>query len=416
MLKINNLAFRRDVIGMPTEHAEAFKNVAESNRCIILSRAVGPTCHQLLAMGYDTKGFRIHAKSSNWGPMAGFVVRDPRLGKKGRPGAGYNRREHDIAIEDTSRSGWRASTTQLKLYPERVWWLQNQGYLSDGVWENRNSPAEVFRGTARNVAPDGHSVALPYVLVPETGPRGRLYAVYIDNGRGRARFNQEGSRNGIRRPDREPLLAMTNPPKHRSWPGDDFRNAVTGDYDLFAIWPHSAVYDHDGEDRRVFGAQRGWADRKLIADVLEPEFARDRSGAFQNTKLGNLTDRIYFLSQLLNSTIGSSGASSAGKLWPAHPSRMVLWHSTEDARPFTSDIDSDLIAILPNRKEVGIPGIRDFKEFVLASARAGFVVTLGDGMVLEPDKDTPNRLGAVFAGCVPEWTGGRTIAPSWYNE
>jgi hypothetical protein len=69
------------VIGVPYAHAQAFLTVARSQQCVIMVRTTGPTCHGLLEEAYDTKGYRIHGKSCDWGPMAGFVMRDPRLNR-----------------------------------------------------------------------------------------------------------------------------------------------------------------------------------------------------------------------------------------------------------------------------------------------------------------------------------------------
>lgn len=71
-------------------------------------RATGPTCLGLLEEGYDTKGYRIHGKSCNWGPMAGFVLRDPRLNKSGTVKEGFNRRKHNEALNlDDENQGWK---------------------------------------------------------------------------------------------------------------------------------------------------------------------------------------------------------------------------------------------------------------------------------------------------------------------
>ena len=68
-MQYNNPLFLKNVIGMPEPHARAFKTIAASQKSVIISRATGPTCHGLLQEGYDTKGYRIHGKSCNWGPL-----------------------------------------------------------------------------------------------------------------------------------------------------------------------------------------------------------------------------------------------------------------------------------------------------------------------------------------------------------
>jgi len=67
--------------GMPISHGEVFQRVANQTRCVIASRAVGKWATGLLLESYATKGFHNKAKSCPWGPMAGFVMADPRFTK-----------------------------------------------------------------------------------------------------------------------------------------------------------------------------------------------------------------------------------------------------------------------------------------------------------------------------------------------
>src|SRR5579883_894520 len=67
--------------GMPLSHGRVFQWVADLENCVISSRAVGKMATQLLLESYATKGFHNKAKSCPWGPMAGFVMADPRFTK-----------------------------------------------------------------------------------------------------------------------------------------------------------------------------------------------------------------------------------------------------------------------------------------------------------------------------------------------
>lgn len=67
--------------GMPLSHGRVFQWVADLENCVISSRAVGKMSTQLLLESYATKGFHNKAKSCPWGPMAGFVMADPRFTK-----------------------------------------------------------------------------------------------------------------------------------------------------------------------------------------------------------------------------------------------------------------------------------------------------------------------------------------------
>ena len=223
----------------------------------------------------------MHAKSCDWGPMAGFVLRDPRLNKYGNDPnkVRFNRDEHHHAEHDTTGSGWASATTPLKIYTERIDWLVRQGKIIVAA-----------RGPNRKVGAARHAIGINFHYSLERDrATPRVWHVCIDN----TRMHHLRQETGAPRPGRalyyEPLLAVTNPPTHRSWPPGDFRNAITGDYDLFAVWPFDrADYDPHGKDRRVLGTSRGWSDRGII-EVLESDFTVGGQG----TKLGNMTDRLY---------------------------------------------------------------------------------------------------------------------------
>ncbi|MEI6158426.1 MAG: anthrax toxin-like adenylyl cyclase domain-containing protein [Roseococcus sp.] len=431
----NDAAFRDNVAGVPHRHEFAFQSVAASQHCVIISRAVGATCRQLLAQGYDTKGFRIHGKSCDWGPMAGFVMRDPRLSEAGAGGAVYNSHEHEEAFTDkASEADWTASTTPLRLFQARVDWLRATGRITV-------VPKGSDRLEGRATHPSG--VAFNYSLIKLTnpGPAQGMWGVYLDrttnavlhNAARTTGFEQERGDAVIKYDTKygsmyEPLLAMTNPIEHRHFREEHPLNAITGDYDLFAIWPYARGanrYDRNGADRRVLGTVQAWSERENIAKRLELNFTEDfqrppRPGAMpvqigefasQGTKLGNMTNRIYEVSQFLNSTIGGMRSEEGGPF----PRRNVLWHSDEAARPFVSDVDLPLIAFTPARNSVAIRTIPEFREFIALCLAEGFRVNLAEGWVLEPTAQQPNRLGAGYARHVPANWAKQWLVPPWYN-
>src|SRR5687767_8456368 len=80
---IRNTSLACQMSGMPIAHARGFQQVANDSRCMIASRSVGKYATTLILEGYASKGFHVKAKSCDWGPMAGFVLSDPRFGKSG---------------------------------------------------------------------------------------------------------------------------------------------------------------------------------------------------------------------------------------------------------------------------------------------------------------------------------------------
>jgi len=403
---MNDLAFRANVIGMPDAHAEAFKQVAIGQKCVIMSRATGPTCKGLLEQGYDTKGYRIHGKSCNWGPMAGFVLRDPRLNKAGTEKEEFNRKKHKEALyRDHERQGWKASVTPLKIYTGRIDWLKGQGLIN----------VRKIAGRLDGVASHFSGVSFRYSLIKD--PKSHdLWGVYFDE-TWSTRFRQERGPAILRYHPKwgkgfEPMLAMTNPPEHRTYPEEHHLNAITGDYDLFAVWPYDASYDEDGADHRPLGTTRGVTpDERKEIDRLERNFTQKHKGQRLGTKLGNITDRLYMVCQCLNSVIGSK---SIGR-WGSFPKRNVLWHSDESARPFLDDVDLPIIVFTPIGNEFGINNIFDFKVFISFCRKEGIRVTLSSAWTQDPTVKYPNRLGSEFEHLVPKRTQ-RKIVPRWYNK
>ena len=190
------------------------------------------------------------------------------------------------------------------------------------------------------------------------------------------------------------MLAMTNPPEHGILTKEERLKAITGDYDLFAVWPFSSSY---GLDHRPLGTVKGSVGPAERANVDRLERNFTKSG--QGTKLGNITPRIYMVCQLINSIVG----------------RHVLWHSDEAARPFLDDVDLPVLAITPRGNYVGIESIFDFKVFISFCDKEGIHVTLSNAWAQDPPQKHANRLGAEFARYVPP-DGQRIIVPDYYNR
>ena len=388
-MRFNDDTWIVEEIGMPLTHKKHFLEVAREQRCVIMVRKTGPTCHGLLAEGYDTKGYRIHGKSCDWGPMAGFVMRDARLSKHGLAKAGFNHEKHTEALyADKENQGWYASTTPLIISRPRIAWLLNHDYITLVASGNN------YLGVA-----DKAGVKFDYVLVSE----GRdLFSVCFDHSRGGARWVQDSGNVKDHphpsNPQYEPMLAMTNPPDHGLSTNTPHLKAITGDYDLFAVWPFRAQHDArpGGPDHRPLGTVRGSTTPAERANVehLESEFTLGGQG----TKLGNITNRIYLICQLINSRIG----------------RSVLWHSDEAARPFLDDVDLPVIAFTPAGAHIGIESIGDFKRFIEACLRNRIQVSLSNAWTQQPSQKNPNRLGVGYAQFVPV-DGVRIVAPDWYN-
>jgi hypothetical protein len=68
--------------GIVDAHVGAITTVAQRRNCFIFVRPTNEDSMRLIAEGFATKSMDIHAKSSDWGPMAGFVPMDTAFDKK----------------------------------------------------------------------------------------------------------------------------------------------------------------------------------------------------------------------------------------------------------------------------------------------------------------------------------------------
>lgn len=383
-------------VGIPRTHSESFLAAAESSGCVILTRTPGVACTMLLGDGYDGKCFHIKAKSCDWGPMAGFVCLDPILSKKGIKGALDNLREHKKSLT-MGYEGRAASVTQIIISHARVGWLMENEYI---VPDNPRAPAltgtiviERHRGVPADIGLIIHGI--PWLLyrqpqgwalfydrsrtynlhpplvppmnrsieglrrlfvefqrlffrayVPER-PMGdadasRVWHQYRDLERDfmeiHRRIGDAGVRNfqGI---SYEPVLALVNPHPPYRQRGLAYKNATTGDYDLFGVWPvHDAPRTED--QRRI---------RKI-----------GREDPF----VGNITNRVFEVAQLINSEIARR---TRGNVVPNR-----VFHSDEAGNPFAPDLSFPVAAFLPRRHQNRMGRIDDLqglRQCILSHAR-----------------------------------------------
>jgi hypothetical protein len=69
--------------GIVPAHIGHIQQVAKTKRCFIMVRPVNKLATELIADNSAVKGLDIHGKSSDWGPMAGYIPWDQRLSKAG---------------------------------------------------------------------------------------------------------------------------------------------------------------------------------------------------------------------------------------------------------------------------------------------------------------------------------------------
>lgn len=335
--------------GMPPAHARSFQRVADDIDCVISSRSVGVYATGLLLESYATKGFHVKAKSCNWGPMSGFVLSDPRFTKRGvSPEAreGQRRDVHSaIVSEDAGETPVYISEERRREVEARGWMTRAGGTINEMQYTAVPPGGEKMRFVLRRML-DG---------VP--GARGKqMWAVFY----GAAETALPSSPAAPNRPKAAgallPVMAMVDP----HCPGavrQTYRAAMTGDYDLWAVFPRASQVQPKGLDqRKVPGSERFVLP---IADFVQ----------HGDKELGNVTARVRDVKDRLNLALRVAGYAGGD----------AVHHGDEVGRPRVTEVELDVIAFVPNdRNAYFIKTLADLKDFFRVVVR-NYSITLNPG-------------------------------------
>lgn len=165
-------------------------------------------------------------------------------------------------------------------------------------------------------------------------------------------------------PGYQPLLALSNP--HRPYAAEEtYRNAVTGDFDLFAVWPRLG---RDAEFRvRVGGMQPG-----VDLDAQKHRIYDAEAGDAIGRVAGNISSGLYLVGQMLNSVMADPRSN-------VQVNR--VFHSDEGGRPGMATVDSSVAFTPSGEVHSFADGAVDFPEFILRCDAERFVVFLNAGWI-----------------------------------
>lgn len=304
--------------GMPLSHAHCFQKVANQMNCMIACRSVGKYATGLILENYASKGFHVKTKSCNWGPMAGFVLSDPRFSKKGMSGVESQRKATDKALKH--------GATEIPIYisEKRIKALEELGCISSTGGGKINKKFY----TAHPVGNEGNTMR--FVLKRETFAPGadglQLWAVCYDRGETAKTTSYRGEANAGDNESLLPVMALVNPECGTALRAS-YRSASTGDYDLWGVWPAAKKYQPAGLDRRPVP---GSSHRPLSYKTF---------GKHEDPDLGNITGRIIQVKDKLNAAINSAGYKGGN----------MVHHSDEVGRPQVFEVEMDFIAFIPNQ-------------------------------------------------------------------
>lgn len=378
LIKINELYEKH---GIPLDHAEVFLKVAKEHQVVISTRTPGPACGLLLEQGYDAKSFWVKSKSCDWGPMSGFVCLDPYLNKSRSKGAldNIDAALKSLTYKDGYEDGKNSTPIPIRINEERWQWLRirreknkKKGLVSEYIpvkdsQQNIVGYHYVFGKYEMLLRKDKDGFYYLYYDVMKlygiTNPSNLYGDICVSFDKKMRKYISKTpsnkQENNIKKLEKsnekfwkelkdkkylEPqseletfangkfkhfrqLMAMTNAhkPYNENNPAQWHLNALTGDYDLFAVWPAIA---NDRLDSRIAGMNLDLTDKELI----------DREEKNKDGKvIGNITQRILNIAQTINSYLdGKPLKGSSSVTLKANR----IYHSDEAGRPFVESVDS----------------------------------------------------------------------------
>lgn len=317
-------------------HSRIFQRVADAQKCIIMSRSVGTVVTGLLEEGYATKGFHIKAKSCDWGPMAGFVLSDARLGKNSRTASDRESQQSDI----NKALAYGASEIEIYITARRIKELKNRGIIRQISPSNQE---DSIYFTAEN----RYGRSATFLLKKFIGNR-NTKSIWQVNMAALGTYPRRNE-NGLlqyKELNYHPVKALVD--AHiNSGIRKTYLSATTGDYDLFAIFHALEKYGTDFQsERREVSRMVPDSNRvkKPIGDYI----------ALEDPHRGNL-------SNLINTIINDINREAS------YPGGNIVHHSDEAGRPNVDHLELPAIGWIPGKTSpYGIREKRDFLNFIHA--------------------------------------------------
>lgn len=488
-------------IGFPPRVVKGFLDAASELDSAIASRCPGGPATQLIDDGHALKSFYVHAKSCDWGPMAGFVCQLPPLNKKGPGNAGFNLEEQVNSIGkfkrlvdaaaaaakaspvDRPAAAAQAGLAEWPFVPLAISRAALDRLFAQGFLEADLTSGYVKGGGAGMVevlgccANENKDVLVEFVMRPQPSPlagRDPWWALYhrqvwvattpgvfkpylelrpaaerltLDQDDPKqllsqlvvatageimlsaaqtsaldkacaawaARQKVQLAASALAADAAYPIAGTQNP--WLTYPQGDPRNAVSGDYDLFAVWPRTPEgrweetvrfsESRSGQPVSVPLRQpapfRGVRRRPFTVELANsPNIRLEVIPGFNEIKdwedavLGNINDAVGLAVGMLNACITHEyDRQHCGRATPN-----LAFHSDEGGRPGVNEIEYPVAVFLPKtlrvRPDQGAIVLRTHDDFLTLlerlSQRCELPLNFGWMVHLLADLATPQQL------------------------
>ena len=341
--------------GVLQSHAQGFAAMTFQKQCFVLIRPVNLLSTGLIKANYATKNLHIKAKSSNWGPHAGFIPYPQRYSKLFTKHFSSNQMRLDEYqkftrfAQESVQQGYTVKTPLL-LTGERYFELLKLGLIAPASWENQ----QVTKLVRQPGAPQ-------FWLVPLSGDTELAI-----------KYQQEHFQALSKQSVQIDMFYATQLVAYSE--EDDFENAdffevlantdyipLTADYDLFSVCPHPKnsigfvglvhrVIECSLPDQKGIGSP---SLKRFIKAVHQVEEGLETRNTFCDSDHGVITPFQLTISIEMNQIARSRGYRGGD----------LIHHGCETANPVTS-IDFPILVITPGMTYFSIENMEELLQIV----------------------------------------------------
>ncbi|WP_410993506.1 anthrax toxin-like adenylyl cyclase domain-containing protein [Bacillus cereus] len=318
--------------GLVPSHVENFKKIAQNTHTYMFFRPVNTLSTSLIKKGASTKGLNVHGKSSNWGPMAGYIPVDQDLSKKyGTKNAvekGNKDNEDSFAKNDGLAGRDHITKIILTLDEDRIEELQKEKLLQKATEETDDKQI--------------------YLMFDVKNPS---YEFRMDKQTGQVQYKTKKGQTTTLGTELEKWTFLEVMAKVVN--GEP--KALTADYDLFALAPNLSEIKKRipaGEWEQFLATEKPvekWksATRLIIKHGLNRENKEDGKGT--------LTDWQRDMINILNQAAIDSGYTGG----------TVINHGTEQDNTEFPEQDQEIFVIAPNGETFLTESWGDTQKFIV---------------------------------------------------
>ncbi|MGU3443767.1 anthrax toxin-like adenylyl cyclase domain-containing protein, partial [Bacillus cereus] len=321
-----------DLSGLVSSHVEKFKDVAKEKQMYILFRPVNKLSTSLIEHGAATKGMNVHGKSSDWGPMAGYIPFDADLSKKSGNQNDVEKGNDDNKHSLADNKG-TIDKTQLTISEDRIKELNTEGIFKHIESKNGYDMFELSKDT--------------------------VYEFRREQATGKVEYK---TKDGAKLEDWRSEIKDWKAVEVMAKMIDGKPTPLTADYDMFGLAPTLAMI----KDRIVKEDKEAWEKAMNQAKPLDKfkgitelliKYGLNREA---DPEKGKVADWQVDTIDALNKAAKDAGYTGG----------TVVNHGTEQDNTEFPEQDKEIFIVTPDGKEILIQDWDDLQKFIQTNITA----------------------------------------------